>query len=331
MDKNFCSTWITWEKQIRNRSLSQKFNAKLYELDYHGNQFVRYWKCIFNTISILHKRRNGMVFVQTPSIVLAFLALIMRPFFRYMLIVDAHNAGIFPEKKWLVYIAELILKKADFTIVTNQKLAEVIKNKGGNPLILPDPLPIFHDQKTLMDMDIELNNVLFICSWASDEPYFEVFKTAETLQDFAFFITGRSKGKEHGYGKPLPKNVVLTGYLSDDEYHKKLATSGVIVDLTTREDCLVCGAYEATALERPFIVSDKKAIRDYFKKGCIYVENTTEHITRGIMLMATQQNELKEQVILGRTEIEINWNLLFGKAKLLIANKRQAHQRMPLH
>ena len=328
MKENFCSTWITWEKQIRNRSLSQKFKAELYEFDYHGNRIARYCKCILKTVGILYKRRNGIVFVQNPSVVLALLALLMRPLFRYLLIIDAHNAAIFPEKKWLKHIATFIFKAADFTIVTNQNLAQVIQNNGGNALILPDPLPTFHDEKNLRELATQSHTVLFICSWASDEPYFEVFKAAESLQDFRFYVTGRSKGKENGYGKPLPINVVLTGYLSDDEYHKKLATSGVIVDLTTRENCLVCGAYEATALERPFIVSDKKAIRDYFKKGCIYVENTTEHITRGIMLMATQQNELKKQVILGRTEIEINWNLLFEKAKLLIANKRQAHQRM---
>ncbi|MES2822434.1 MAG: hypothetical protein V4732_02450 [Pseudomonadota bacterium] len=328
MKENFCCTWITWEKQIRNRSLSQKFNAQLYEFDYHGNQLARYSKCIFNTIGVLYKRRNGVVFVQTPSIALALLALFMRPFLRYMLIIDAHNAGIFPEKKWLMHIAELVLKKADFTIVTNQRLADIISSKGGSALIIPDPLPTFHDQKKLMGMEIEHKNVLFICSWANDEPYFEVFKTAESLQDFSFFVTGRSKGKEQGYGKPLPKNIVLTGYLSDDDYHKKLATSGIIVDLTTRDDCLVCGAYEATALERPFIVSNKKAIREYFKKGCVYVENTTEDITHGITLMVEQHNELKKQVVLGRTEIETNWNLLFEKTKVLIANKRESHQKI---
>ncbi len=318
MKESFCCTWITWEKQIRNRSLSHKFNATLYEFDYQGNQLLRYTKCIFNTLGILYKHRDGVIFVQMPSLVLAAVALISKPFFRFTLVVDAHNAGIFPENRWMRALADIIIQKANFIIVTNQTLAEIVVARGGKALIIPDPLPNLPDAETLRGLKIESGSVLFICSWASDEPFFEVFRAAEELSEFTFYVTGRSKGKELGYGRPLPKNIVLTGYLSDDDYHHRLATSEIILDLTTRENCLVCGAYEATALERPFIVSDKKAIREYFSKGCIYVENTTQDIVRGVIAMSAQHGQLKEQVVRGRVEIESHWVLLFEKAKSLI-------------
>jgi glycosyltransferase involved in cell wall biosynthesis len=315
------SVWITWEKQIRNRSLSNRFGANLYEFDYNCNQLVRYTKSVFKTLRVLSNQKDGVVFVQNPSVLLASLALCVRPFFGYTLIVDAHNSAIFPQQKWLQKVGKLIIRKADFTVVTNKSLANHIEVLGGNPLILPDPLPSFHNVDYLRSLAIQSKKVLFICSWASDEPYIEVLRAAEVLPDFTFYITGKSKGRELAFGKALPDNVILTGYLPDDDYHEMLATSEVILDLTTREDCLVCGAYEATALERPFIVSDKKAIRDYFKDGCVYVGNTAEYIVDGINTMMAHHMELKKRIEISRLDMEENWQLLLANAKSLISKE----------
>ena len=243
------------------------------------------------------------------------MALVLKPFLRYLLVVDSHNSVIFIKQKWLQFLINFINKKSEFTIVTNQNLADIIAGRGGRPLILPDPLPTFHNADSLRQLDIQENKVFFICSWSSDEPYFEVFKAAETLPNYTFFVTGNSKGKELGYGKKLPENVFLTGYLPDDKYHEMLATSGVILDLTTREDCLVCGAYEATALDRPFVVSDKKAIRAYFKSGCVYVENSAEGIADGIISMTKDFKKIKAEIELARVTISDEWAELFSKAK----------------
>jgi len=316
------SVWITWEKQVRNRSLSKRFNATLYEFDYDCNQLVRYTKSALNTLCVLFKQKDGVVFVQNPSVLLAFLALCVRPFFGYILVVDAHNSAIFPNQSWLKKIGELIIRKADFTIVTNESLASHIKALSGRSLILPDPLPSFHNAEYLRSLDIQSKKVIFICSWASDEPYFEVLEAAELLPEFTFYITGKSKGKELGFGRALPNNVVLTGYLPDDDYHEMLATSEIILDLTTRENCLVCGAYEATALERPFIVSDKKAIRKYFQSGCVYVDNTTQSISQGMLSMVDQHSTLKKSISVARVDMSEKWNSLFEEAKTYIAKKQ---------
>lgn len=315
------SVWITWEKQVRNRSLSRRFNTVFYEFDYDNNQLIRYMRCVLNTLVVLLKQKDGIVFVQNPSVLLAVLAITIKPIVSYVLVVDAHNSAIFPKQKWLERLAKFIIKKADFTIVTNKNLATYIERSGGKPLILPDPLPFFHNAEYLRNLAIDPKKVLFICSWASDEPYNEVLKAAEALQGFNFYITGKSKGKESTFGQTLPSNVTLTGYLPDDDYHEMLATSGVILDLTTREDCLVCGAYEATILERPFIVSDKEALRAYFKQGCLYVENTAEGIINGVKLMSVRHLELRSQIGSARLDMEKHWQSLFVHAESLISKK----------
>jgi hypothetical protein len=39
--------------------------------------------------------------------------------------------------------------------------------------------------------------------------------------------------------------------------------------LSERENCLLCGAYETVASEKPMILSNKEALRNYFDKGAI--------------------------------------------------------------
>jgi glycosyltransferase involved in cell wall biosynthesis len=75
---------------------------------------------------------------------------------------------------------------------------------------------------------------------------------------------------------------VLTGFLSERTYVDLLFTADVIVDLTTFDHCLVCGAYEALAAGKAFVLSDKQANRELFGDVPIYVEPTTDAIGNGL-------------------------------------------------
>jgi len=66
--------------------------------------------------------------------------------------------------------------------------------------------------------------------------------------------------------------------------------------LTSRENCLVCGAYETVAVEKPMILSDTKALRDYFSMGAVYTENTIEGIKNAILEMIRKKEELSKEV-----------------------------------
>jgi hypothetical protein len=70
----------------------------------------------------------------------------------------------------------------------------------------------------------------------------------------------------------------------------------VIIDLTTRENCLVCGAYESIAVEKPMILSKTKALTEYFNKGAVYVEHSIKSIESGIIEAIRRKEELTKQV-----------------------------------
>lgn len=89
------------------------------------------------------------------------------------------------------------------------------------------------------------------------------------------------------------------------------------MDLATRENCLLCGAYECTALEKPLILSDSRALREYFNQGVVYTPNNAkgiaQSITEGVQNIAALAAQIKV----------LKQNLLVSWAKKLDASLAQ--------
>ncbi len=279
--------WLTWEVQRRNRTLSQAVGARLFEVTSVHNRLFRYPGQLLRTLRILRRERPAILFVQNPSILLALLAVSVRRLFCIgTVVMDAHNAGIYPlegRSRLLNAVARYIFRRADITIVTNRQLAEYVEDNGGNPVVMPDPLPVFGpDNKVTAGTSDGPKRAVFICTWADDEPYEEVLAAApHFLGRVNFHITGKSIARFPA--RALPKNVVLTGYLVEQAYVDLLRSADFIIVLTRRENCLNCGAYEAVALEKPLILSDTQALRTYFDSGVVYTRNDEAAIRSAIV------------------------------------------------
>lgn len=292
--------WITWEEQRRNKELSKALVAEfveLKEIDQIQGHLKKYGTGVFKTIRILLDKRPTLVFCQNPSIVLALLLLLLRTIFRFRLVVDAHNAGIFPtegKSSFLMQVSRFIQKRADLVLVTNEGLKNYVEHNNGKAFVLPDRIPNIPRQQA-----VQLAgriNFLFICSYADDEPYEMVFQAAQKLPaDLAIYVTGNYRKKDL-QPADLPQQVHLTGFVSMEEFECLLHSIDATIDLTDREDCLVCGAYESVAVEKPMILSDTKALRQYFDQGAIYSAHTPETIYKAIIQMAREKDILGQQV-----------------------------------
>ena len=302
--------WIAWLHHRRNLELSRSFETTLHEFIWKGPRFLRYPVLSIRTLLLLLRERPHIVFAQNPSIVLAFLLSLCRPFIHFRLIVDAHNAGLEPmqgRSSLLNFLAKYIIRKSDLTLVTNKALLQIVHRNQGKGYVLPDSIPTFQDiHAKRKQLDGE-NNILFICTFASDEPYREVIQAARLFdQKTVFYITG----KYHKVGlqlDALPDNVRVTGYVPEDEYLSLLVSTDVILDLTTRENCLVCGAYESVAVGKPLIVSDTKALREYFYKGTLYTKNSSQDIAETIQKAIREKQTLTEQIGFLNQEIVEGW------------------------
>jgi glycosyltransferase involved in cell wall biosynthesis len=301
--------WLTWEVQRRNRSASAALGARLFELNDPQQGIRRYARSVLRTFSILRRTRPRIVFAQNPSLILAALVTTYGRLTRTPVVIDAHNAGVFPfdgRKRWANLLARTVMRHASLTLVSNDRLAAYVERQGGSPFVLPDPLPELHAGRN----EIEMNgafNVLFVCTWADDEPYGEVLQAAAQLpDDVRILVTGASKGRERRFG-PLPANVTLTGFVDEEQFVGLLCEADLVMDLTTREDCLVCGAYEAVAAGTPMLLSDTRALRSYFHRGALYTDNTRDDIANKIVQAQGQRDELRAGVRALERELRSHW------------------------
>ena len=299
--------WITWEIQRRNYGISSALGWPLFELNFVDDHTpIRYLKCIVGTIKILRRERPEILVAQNPSMVLTILGIIFKKFFGYKLTIDSHNSGIYPfEAKFrlLMVISKWIQRHSDLTIVTNPRLYKFVISNGGNPCILPDKLPCISTPSPAQSKKRIV--ISYICTFSKDEPYQEVLRAAEMIdENIMIYFTGNYRDKVK---KNTPKNVRLTGFLPESKYWCLLANSNLIMDLTLREDCLVCGAYEAIALGKPLITSDTNALRSYFYQGCVYVHPDRRSIAKGIMRAIKETETLQKEAINLKSEIKEQW------------------------
>jgi glycosyltransferase involved in cell wall biosynthesis len=302
--------WITWENQRRNRELSRALGATLFEFEFTGNRLLRYGVSLFKTILTFVKERPTLIFAQNPSLLLALFAVTYGRATGIPVVIDAHNAGLFPlggQRGWANRVAVHVLRKATLTIVTNDNLKRHVEEAGGSAFVLTDPIPSFFLKREGKNLKGEFN-VLFICSFGQDEPYQEVFKAARELdKSIAVFVTGNPRGLEKHLLQKLPENVVLTGYLPEDQYIQLLHLVDVVIDLTTREDCLVCGGYEAMAAEKPLVVSDKKVLKEYFSKGALFTDNSAANLAAQIQAALRERAQLRKEMIELKRERTAEW------------------------
>jgi len=304
--------WITWERQRRNTGISSALGWPLHEMIDDSPRLIRYGRLIIKTIGVLLRERPDIVCVQNPSIVLALLGILCRGIMGYRCIVDAHNSGLMPlegRSETLLKIARWIQRRADLTIVTNEEMKALVETNGGKATILPDRIP---EVPPVEPMTVRSRRIVtYICTFSEDEPYQEVIKAAGLLEkDTVVYITGNHRDRiDTG---SIPSTVKLTGFINEDAYWSLLSSSDAAMVLTIREGCLVCGAYETVAVGRPLIVSDTKALRSYFSRGCIYVTPDSRSIARGIREALERKDELIAEIRRLHGALDRSWGNIFS-------------------
>lgn len=286
--------WVTWERQPRNRSMTKGLGIPLFEILSNRGDVLRYLSCAGRTVRLLVGRKPKVVVCQNPSIVLTVLLLVLRSFLGIRVAIDAHFGGIDAGNgsRASQSLLDWCNRKADLVIVTNSDHADQVARVGGRPFVCPDPLP---DLSTFRSDDEEIQKKLFlICSFDVDEPYQEVFKAAESLAEEGYHLFASGNYRKAGVVPGDYPHVTMLGFVPEEEFYGHLFSSQVIIDLTDNDNCLVCGAYEAMEAEKPLVLSNKKALRDYFTGGVVFSENRAGPIAEAAKAAYADRGRLKE-------------------------------------
>lgn len=306
--------WVVWEKQRRSIELAAKINAKLLLYNkYENKKILRYIFASFYTIKNLFEIRPKVVIAQNPSIVLAVVVILIRKILDIKVVIDRHSNFMFNKKQNLKYkifhkISNYTIKNANLTIVTNDYLKSMLKNISDNVFILQDMIPSIVPTK-LVELEGE-HNVVYICSFDSDEPVTDVIAAFAEIKNIHLYVTGNFS-KYVGINqivKDITPNIHLTGYIDDEQYINMLAASDAIIVLTKSNMTLNCGAYEAVALEKPMILSNTDTIKSYFSMGAVYCEPNKESIKNAVNKCMSNIDKLKIDTKKLKYVLQKNWD-----------------------
>lgn len=316
---------VTWEDHRRTRELCDALGLSLHALTFDGGRWSRYMRLGTATLRLLRARRPQLVFVQNPSLVLALLVIIARPFCgRYRILMDAHNEAVAPftHTTWPIPIlARIAIRAVDVTIVTNSALAAQVRAIGGTPQVLPDRLPTAPFRAEPMPPRTPMD-VMVVATYAADEPISEIIEAASHLgAGYRFRFTGRESRLPKEQRARLPANVSLTGFLEEDAYWQLMADSHIVLDLTLKPNCLVCGAYEALAMMRPMILTGNDATVDLFGRVAVFpASSSAMDIAAAVRALHSRYAELADKARAEGRIFSERWNACGAELQRIVAD-----------
>jgi glycosyltransferase involved in cell wall biosynthesis len=293
------AVWITWESQPRNLSMARELGVTLHIFDFQGSRASRQLRAAIATVRVLLATRPSVVFASNPSLVLTFLLLVFRSLLRFRFVSDAHYGGVVSVSGngYFQWLLDFVNRRADLVIVTNAAHEEYVRRIGGTPFVCPDPLPRLPESATRpIGMREAEKSVLFICSYDPDEPYAEVFEAARRLEQHGFRVFASGRYARAGLSPSALPHAVLLGFVDRATYDAYLQNVDVVLDLTTWQDCLVCGAYEAMAAGKPCVLSKTRALTDLFTHGTVFSSHDPAEIAQAVLTAYERRGVLRAQI-----------------------------------
>jgi len=287
--------WIDWDRHLRSRTLAQRLAVELLEIRVVGSRTRRYLISAIRTARVIRNTRPAVVIATNPSLVLALLSLALRRWYGFVLVADAHYLGVraLGGHRLLQRLLDFYNAKADLVIVTNDAHARYLGSRGSLTGVCPDPLPHLAPSSGVA---VPPKAVFLVCSFDVDEPYQVAFAAFSRLRDRGYVLFVSGDYNRVGIDPAEYPWVNLLGFVCEEEYYSYLQSCSVIVNLTTAEDCLVCGAYEAIAAGKALVVSRTRALRDYFGTVAVLTDNTPDAIVQSIELAHAQREVLARKV-----------------------------------
>lgn len=284
--------FLVWSKphgSHRSQFIADTLGMKLHHIYFTQGRgalyaALKYPVQMIQTIWLLFRNRPELVFVQDPPTLASWTVWLCSIFLNINYVIDTHTQQkLLVDYDFLWSMRRFVGKRALTNIVTNDFLANLLDRWNAPNIVMEDPpLPIVASV-TKRPLD-DAFNVLWINVAAKDEPRDIVQMAAKKLPHITFYVTGdydRSTELQT-FKEQTPQNMIFTGYLPDTDYYQLLKSVDVALTLTTRDHTLQQGACEAMWLGRPIITSDWKILRDYFKQGTLFVNNTPEALIKAL-------------------------------------------------
>lgn len=254
------------------------------------------------TAWVLLRRRPRAVIVQNPPIFAPLLVWLYSRFSRAIYVLDSHS-GAFNSPKWRWSLSRLgfIYRHAALTVVHNEQMRQQVEKEWGLACLSLANLPPRESMPpsgSLPPRPVDQPRTIFVVnSFSDDEPLTEVFQAAGELPEVNFHVSGAVSSADPGLLKAAPPNLRFTGFLPSADYFRELAWADAVMCLTTREDTMQMGAWEAMYLGRPLVLSATRALQQYFYQGAVFAENHAAGIAAAVRRFYQERARLEQDIL----------------------------------
>ena len=300
--------FIVWKKyQRRAESLSVELKIPLKYFHYRWEEKSKMYKALsyickaLMTLNCLFYNKPDVIIIQLPPTPLLYVVWLYRLINGAKIILDCHNGMFFGAwHKWP--FCKRLLLKSESIVVHNEDVIEKAKTVGINTIVIRDPLPVLcADAVVGIDLFVKMglhgkNYVIVPGNMALDEPLEEIFDAALLTPQIYYVFTWFKEKLPDTLRKRIPKNVILTGFLKEEEFNYLFANATAALVLTKREGTQQSGAIEAISLEVPLILSNLRTCRRLFGDVADFVENSAIPISEAVSFICHDRKLRKNEI-----------------------------------
>lgn len=319
-------TVISWANHDRRGEiLAQHLGCTLHRIHYgqsgrllqapfrYAVQTVRTWR-------LLRCEKPDVIVTANPPIFAALAVYIYARLAGARFAIDSHT-GAFVSKRWRwsLGLHRYLSRRAAATIVHNTA-QEAIVQQWDCPYCVIGFTPGDYSGKADYPLPAGFN-VAVISTYKHDEPVAIIFEAARQLPDVCFHFTGSTRNLSNTLREQCPPNCHLCEFLPYDAYIGLLSGADVVLDLTTRDETLLLGGFEAVSIGTPLITSDWPLLQAYFHSGTIHVPNTVDGIRDGVRRAQRDHAHLRDGIVQLRRELTAEWQTQFGELQRLLTSQ----------
>ena len=209
-------------------------------------------------------------------------------------IIDAHNP-LFQVQMWQkLPLTKTLLQNTLAIIVHNSEMFQLVQNiyPDAKLFTICDPIQAI---ATASPQQRSEDRILVIASFDPwDEPVELLIETMGKLSEYKFIITADINKLDPETAAKLTRldNVILTGFLATEEYHRVLCSSLAALVLTTSDATQPSGACEALSSNTQLVISKTSLTEKLFGEWAVLVENSSDSIVRAIRALSLREIDL---------------------------------------